>query len=136
MFGLTWRSIKEDAMKLSYPFEALELNLTQEEQIKLKELVKSQTDAGGVAEKTEYESKKVIRGIEWKKLKHLVMDVQSDGQTIKIPLGEHEQLYLMRYIEAEKKEPNFIENGLAKKFMLETFLYVYYAGHGCMDHRQ
>ena len=76
------------------------------------------------------------------------MNSESVGQTLKIPLDEHEQLLLMRYKQAEekgkteKKEPDgkekkdFIERGLEKEFIYETFLYVYYAGHGCMDHQQ
>ena len=43
---------------------------------------------------------------------------------------------LERYIEAEKKYPNFIARGMSKVFKLESFVYLYYAGHGCSDNRQ
>ena len=55
---------------------------------------------------------------------------------IRIPLNEHEQILLLRYILAEKQEPNFVKNGSSGKFLLEVFLYFYYAGHGCSDGRQ
>ena len=34
--------------------------------------------------------------------------------------------------EAEKTEANFIERGLSSKFTNQVFVFVYYAGHGCM----
>ena len=55
---------------------------------------------------------------------------------LKVPLDEHEQVLLKRYIDAERQEPDFIAKGLAKEFLLEVFLYIYYAGHGCADNRQ
>ena len=42
----------------------------------------------------------------------------------------------MRYIDAEKKEPDFIEKGLAKNFQLEVFYYSYFACHGASDSKQ
>ena len=40
----------------------------------------------------------------------------------------------MRYIEAERVEPDFITKGLSTQFMKEIFLYFYFAGNGCSDH--
>ena len=51
-------------------------------------------------------------------------------------MTEHEQILLLRYIYAEKKEPDFIAHGHIDKFLLEIFFYFYYAGHGCSDERQ
>ena len=59
-----------------------------------------------------------------------------DYTKIVIPLNEHEQLLLQRYIDAEKQEPDFIARGLGGNFLYEVFLYFYYAGHGCSDNRQ
>ena len=72
-----------------------------------------------------------MKGILWKRLKHFVMNENSDGKSIEIPLDEHEQLLLRRYIEAEKQEKDFITRNLAEKFSPEVLLYAYYAGHGC-----
>ena len=47
-----------------------------------------------------------------------------------------EKILLKRYIEAEKTEPDFIERGLSSKFTRQVFVFVYYAGHGCMQKRQ
>ena len=59
-----------------------------------------------------------------------------DYKQIKVPLDEHQQLLLQRYIDAEKQEPDFIAKGLSKNFLHEAFFYFYYAGHGCSDNRQ
>ena len=40
----------------------------------------------------------------------------------------------MRYIEAERVEPDFIAKGLSTQFVKEIFLYFYFAGNGCSDH--
>ena len=72
-----------------------------------------------------------MKGISWKHLKHIVMNEKNDVTSIEIPLDDNEQLLLMRYIEAEKQEKDFITRKLAKNFTLEVLLYTYYAGHGC-----
>ena len=43
---------------------------------------------------------------------------------------------MLRYINAEKQEPNFIANGHIDNYLFEVFFYFYYAGHGCSDERQ
>ena len=47
-----------------------------------------------------------------------------------------ERTLLRRYKAAEKEIPNFIEKGLSSKFADEVLLFVYYAGHGCMENKQ
>ena len=47
-----------------------------------------------------------------------------------------EKTLLRRYKAAEKEIPNFIEKGLSSKFADEVLLFVYYAGHGCMETKQ
>ena len=73
----------------------------------------------------------------WKKLKHIFMagDTQNYSQ-IRIPLQDHEILLLLRYIEAEKQEPDFIKKGLADNFQLEVLYFAYFASHGASDSRQ
>ena len=58
-----------------------------------------------------------------------------DSKRLVIPLNEHEQILLQRYIDAERQEPDFIARGLTANFLFEVFLYIYYAGHGCMDNK-
>ena len=48
-------------------------------------------------------------------------------------MNDVEKILLQRYIDAEKKEQNFIENGNSKNYVREIFFFVYYAGHGCAD---
>ena len=43
---------------------------------------------------------------------------------------------LKRYKEAEKQIPNFIKEGRSDEFSEEVLLFIYYAGHGCMDDKQ
>ena len=64
------------------------------------------------------------------------MTGDKDYKKVVIPLNEHEQLLLQRYIDAERQEPDFIARGLSGNFLFEVFLYFYYAGHGCSDNRQ
>ena len=64
------------------------------------------------------------------------MTGDKNSKQLKFPLNEHEQIILKRYIDAERQVPEFIEKGLSKYFIFEIFLYFYYAGHGCSDHRQ
>ena len=59
-----------------------------------------------------------------------------DLKTLKVPLKPCEQLLLLRYIEAEKTEENFISRGLSDKFTLEIFIHFYFACHGCSDSSQ
>ena len=72
----------------------------------------------------------------WKQLKYIAMAGDKSTKQLKIPLNEHEQILIKRYIDAEWQEPDFVAKGLSKNFLLEVFLYVYYAGHGCSDYRQ
>ena len=72
----------------------------------------------------------------WKKIKYLAMTENKCPTKLIIPLNEHEQFLLQRYIDAERREPNFIAKGLSLNFQFEVFLYIYYAGHGCSDNRQ
>ena len=55
---------------------------------------------------------------------------------IKVPLDEHQQILIQRYIDAELQVPDFIAKGLSNQFLLEVFLYIYYAGHGCLGSKQ
>ena len=64
------------------------------------------------------------------------MDGQKDTDKLKIPLSPLEQLLLMRYIEAERVEPNFISKGLEDQFTQDILLYSFFACHGCSDHSQ
>ena len=59
-----------------------------------------------------------------------------DIKSLRVPLTKKQQIFLMRHIEAEKVEPNFIKRGLSNWFTHEIFLYCYFACHGCSDHRQ
>ena len=52
---------------------------------------------------------------------------------IVIPLDKYEKIIYQRYIEAEKRIPNFIEKGLMSEFDRDAFLFIYLAGHGCSD---
>ena len=79
---------------------------------------------------------KKICGVTWSILKDYVMTGERNGKKIKVPLNEDQQFLLKRYIEAEKQEKDFISKGLSHKFVQEVFLYFYYAGHGCADHKQ
>ena len=63
------------------------------------------------------------------------MTGEKNIKQLKVPLNDHEKVLLKRYIDAERQEPDFIAKGLAKEFLLEMFLYIYYAGHGCADNR-
>ena len=69
-------------------------------------------------------------------MKDIIMAGDRSGKSIKIPLNQNQQLLLMRYIEAEKQEKDFISRGLARLFVQDVFFYVYYAGHGCADQKQ
>ena len=64
------------------------------------------------------------------------MTGEKNIKQLKVPLNDHEKVLLKRYIDAERQEPDFIAKGLSKEFLLEMFLYIYYAGHGCADNRQ
>ena len=64
------------------------------------------------------------------------MPGNKDPSKLTIPLTDHEQILLQRYIDAEREEPDFIQKGLSKNFVNEIFLFVYYAGHGCSDNKQ
>ena len=68
-------------------------------------------------------------------MKYLLMGDKFDGKSFSVPVDEHDQLLLLRYREAEKQVPDFVSKKLTKNFMLETFLYTYYAGHGCQDEK-
>ena len=59
-----------------------------------------------------------------------------DYTKIRISLEDHEILLLLRYIEAEKQEPDFIKKGLAENFQLEVLYFAYFACHGASDSRQ
>ena len=101
------------------------------------DLIQLQEEAGGVNAKIEskYESKKICNMV-WKKIKFLAMTGDKNPKQINIPLNEHEQYLLQRYIDAERQEPDFIARGLSLNFLFEVFLYIYYAGHGCSDNMQ
>ena len=60
----------------------------------------------------------------------------ANSNHIQIKLRDHEKIILQRYIEAEKKEPDFIKKGKQAEFMREVFLFIYLAGHGCADSKQ
>ena len=74
----------------------------------------------------------------WKQLwkEGVITYDDTDIETLKFPLNAMEQLILMRYIEAETVEKDFITRGLGKKFVHEIFLHCYFACHGCSDHKQ
>ena len=82
------------------------------------------------------ERKTNICGVFWKDMKDIIMAGDRSGKSIKIPLNQDQQLLLMRYIEAEKQEKDFISRGLAHLFVQDVFFYVYYGGHGCADQKQ
>ena len=54
---------------------------------------------------------------------------------MQIPLDNYEKIIYQRYIQAEKKIPDFIKLGLESEFTRDAFLFVYLAGHGCADDR-
>ena len=82
-----------------------------------------------------YDSTKLCN-VPWRQLKFVVMAGDKDYRRLVIPLNEHEQILLQRYIDAERQEPEFIARGLTANFLFEVFLYIYYAGHGCLDNKQ
>ena len=61
------------------------------------------------------------------------MSGNKDCKQLKLPLNEHEQYLLQRYIDAEESIEDFIEKGKSDMFRVEVFFYFYYAGHGCSD---
>ena len=50
-------------------------------------------------------------------MKDIIMAGDRSGKSIKIPLTKLQQLVLIRYIEAEKQEPDFISRGLGRLFV-------------------
>ena len=64
------------------------------------------------------------------------MSGNKDCKQLKIPLNEHEQYLLQRYIDAEEAIEDFLEKGKSDMFRVEVFFYFYYAGHGCSDQKQ
>ena len=64
------------------------------------------------------------------------MTAKRDTTKLVIPLNCYEQHLLLRYIEAEKQEPEFIARGMASETAIESFLYFHYSGHGCADTKQ
>ena len=94
-------------MNLEAPFESVVIDLESEDQKKLKNLIELQLALGdnekSIGVKHE---RQTICGIPWRKLKLLVMNGDTKNYTqITIPLQDHEQLLLMRYIDAERREP-------------------------------
>ena len=122
-------------MTLVAPFNFVLIDLTEKEQKDLKELVTQQLQdlTKGIGHKGE--SKKICN-VMWKQLKHIVMKDEINTKQLVIPLNEHDQILIKRYIDAERQQPDFIAKGLSKNFLLEVFLYFYYAGHGCSDLEQ
>ena len=66
---------------------------------------------------TQSELKTNICGVYWKDMKDLIMAGDRSGKSIRVPLNQDQQLLLMRYIEAEKQEKDFISRGLAHLFV-------------------
>ena len=64
------------------------------------------------------------------------MTGEKNTKQLKIPLNEHEQILVKRYVDAERQVPDFIAKDMSGNFLLEVFMYTYYAGHGCSDYRQ
>ena len=84
----------------------------------LKNLIQLQQGLGDIKENLPRKQNGLkICGVAWKKIKNIVMagDI-NDYTKIRIPLEDHEILLLLRYIEAEKQEPDFIKKGLADNF--------------------
>ena len=129
--------LRPNAMKLIAPFDSVVIDLDTNDQQILRYLIELQENAGDVSKRIEgkHESTKICN-IQWKRLKYIVMAGTRDSKQITIPLDEHEQILLQRYIDAEKRQPDFISKGLSKNFLHEVFLYIYYAGHGCADSSQ
>ena len=104
-------------MKLKAPFDSLEINLNDEEKILIQDCIKKQIDfdtQGKNASKTLNETK--ICGAMWKQLwkEGIITCSDTNIETLKFPLNGMEQLILMRYIEAETVEKDFITRGLSK----------------------
>ena len=79
----------------------------------------------------------MICGIKWRQLwNDGIFKFGDSGKTMTVPLSRMEQLILMRYIEAETVEKDFIGRGLSNKFTREIFLHFYFACHGCADQTQ
>ena len=79
----------------------------------------------------------MICGIKWRQLwNDGIFKFGDSGKTMTVPLSRMEQLILMRYIEAETVEKDFIGRGLSNKFTREIFLHFYFACHGCSDQTQ
>ena len=120
-------------MKLGAIFNSVQIDLDQQDQLNLKELIELQEAKGDFKYLGMKVEAKTILGIPWKKLKHIVMVGEKSCKYLRIPLDEHQQILLKRYIDAERLEPDFIEKGLEMNFLNEVFFYFYFAGHGCAD---
>ena len=104
-------------MKLNAPFDFLDIELDDEEQKLIQDCIKMQIDfdnQGKNANQKLNETK--ICGANWKYLWQEGVITYSDIniETLKIPLNNMEQLILMRYIEAETVEKDFVTRGLYK----------------------
>ena len=118
-------------MNLEAPFDSITIILNKDEQKILAELIQLQENQGDFKKSIGPGEAKRVCNVEWKRLKSFVMTGDRNCKILKIPLSEHSQLLLQRYIDAEKQEPDFIARGLSKMFQYHVYFYFYYAGHGC-----
>ena len=87
-------------MKLIAPFNFVMVDLTSKEQKEYEELMKLQEGDLEKSIGSRNDSKK-IAGIVWKRLKFMEVTGEQTKQ-IKVPLNEHDQILLKRYIDAER----------------------------------
>ena len=126
-------------MKLSAPFDSLKIDLDDEERKLIQDCFKKQIDFDSQGKSASLKLNQTkICGAQWKHLwkEGIVTNGDTNIKTLTVPLNVVEQLVLLRYIEAEKMEKDFITRGLSKQFVHEIFLHCYFACHGCQDHTQ
>ena len=101
--GFFWSKLRPNAMKLIEPFKFVHVDLNESEQKEIEDLVKIQENAGGVDKILggKYDRTRVCN-IPWKQIKYIVMNGESNIKQLKVPLNEHEQVLLKRYIDAER----------------------------------
>ena len=106
-------------MHLKAPFDSLDIDLDPEEQDLIKECFKKQADFDRQGKKANMALNETrICGATWKQLwaQGILNYDNKDTKTLKVPLNRKHQLMLMRYIEAETVEKDFIAKGLGNKF--------------------
>ena len=104
-------------MKLKAPFDSLEIDLNDEEKKLIQDCIKKQIDFDSRGKNANQKLNEIkICGAKWKQLwkEGIITFGDTDIKTLKLPLNGMEQLILMRYIEAETVEKDFITRGLSK----------------------